>query len=68
MRNRGGSFDLLVLMTAVFGGHGAIRSPDTWSRPREPRNEFQVAAKRAKRLERGRRQYEKWVISRGGRP
>ena len=58
---------LLIALTALFGGRGKGTTPDTSRQPRPPRDEFQVQAKRLKRLERGRRQYEKWVQS-GGRP
>ena len=58
---------LLASLTAMLGGPGKYGTPDTSRQPRPPRNEAQVAAKRAKRLDRGRRQYEKWILS-GGRP
>lgn len=58
---------LLVSLTAMLGGRGKFGTPDTSRQPKPPRNEAQVAAKRAKRIERGKRQYERWLQS-GGRP
>lgn len=67
MRDHRDAAVLFAALTALLGGPGPTRTPDGSEVQRQPRDEAQVAAKRAKRRERGQRQYERWLQS-GGRP